>query len=406
MGRRTRRVVYIGLGVIGALMLIMGGLVAYAAVTLPNINDIGKATGTIKILDRNGQFIAEVGHDSQQRTVVPINKIAPVMQQAIIAAEDRNFYNEGAFDLKRVPQAIVDDLILRRPAEGASTITQQLVKQAFFGQQASKDPLRKIREALLAQQIDSKWSKAQILDEYLNITYFGENAYGIENASERYFGKHASELTLSEAALLAGLPEAPSYNDPYANSTAAYGRMQSVLQGMVTMGSITQAQAQAVDPLVGGGSPDPTQAAVQQANQKAIQTDLLNGKTTVSGAAAPHFVQYIQDQLQAQFKDDPSYLSGSLVVTTTLDLATQQKAQTAVHDGVAKLQRNANNGALLMIDAHTGDIKAMVGSANFSNNAIAGQFNVVELNGNPVPRSSHSCTRRVSRKARSSRTRS
>ena len=383
MGRRTRRVVYIGLGVLGALMLILGGLVAYAAATLPNVDDIGKATGTIKILDRNGQLIAEVGHDSQQRTAVPINKIAPVMQQAIIAAEDRNFYNEGAFDLKRIAKAIVDDLILRRPAYGASTITQQLVKQAFFGQVASKDPLRKIREALLAQQIDSKWSKAQILDEYLNITYFGENAYGIENASERYFGKHASELTLGEAALLAGLPEAPSYNDPYANPTAAYARMHYVLGGMVTMGQITQTQAQAVDPLVGGGNPDPTQAAQQQANQQVIQTDLGKGKNTVSGGGAPHFVQYIQDQLQAQFKDDPSYLSGSLVVTTTLDLTTQQKAQTAVHDGVAKLQRNANNGALLMIDARTGDIIAMVGSADFSNNAIAGQFNVVRADRQP-----------------------
>ncbi|MBV9526525.1 MAG: penicillin-binding protein, partial [Candidatus Dormibacteraeota bacterium] len=252
MGRRTRRVVYAVLAVIGAIILVIGGLVAYAAVTLPNIDDIGKATGTIKILDRNGQLIAEVGHDAQSRTSVPIGQIAPIMQSAMLSAEDRNFYNEGAFDFKRIAKAIVDDLILRRPAEGASTITQQLVKQAFFGQVASRDPLRKIREALLAQQIDSKWSKSQILDEYLNITYFGENAYGIENAAERYFGKHAAELTLPESALLAGLPEAPSYNDPYKNPQAAYVRMQYVLQGLVDLGKITQAQAQAVDPLVGG----------------------------------------------------------------------------------------------------------------------------------------------------------
>jgi penicillin-binding protein 1A len=376
MGRRTRRVVFAVLAVIGAAVLILGALVAYAAATLPNIDDIGKATGTIKILDRHGQLIAEVGHDTQSRTSVPISQIAPIMQQAIIAAEDRSFYNEGAFDVKRILKAVADDLILRRPAEGASTITQQLVKQAFFGQVASRDPLRKIREALLAQQIDGKWSKSQILDEYLNITYFGENAYGIENAAQRYFGKHASQLSLAESALLAGLPEAPSYNDPYQNPPAAYARMQYVLQGLVHMHQITQQQAQAVDPLVGGSSPTPEQVSQQQANQQAIQADLQNGKRSTSGAKAPHFVQYIQEELQAQLADDPAFLNGSLVVTTTLDLSVQQNAQSAVTDGVARLKRNANNGALLMIDARTGDIIAMVGSADFNKNAIAGQFNV------------------------------
>lgn len=377
MGRRTRRIVYSILGVIGAVIFVIGGLVAYAAFTLPNINDIGQATGTIKILDRNGALIAEVGHNAQTRTTVTINQIAPIMQQAMLAAEDRNFYNEGAFDFPRVVKAVIDDVILRRPAEGASTITQQLVKQAFFGAQASKDPLRKIREALLAQQIESKWSKQQILDEYLNITYFGENAYGIENAAERYFGKHASQLTLPEAALLAGLPEAPSYNDPYQNPQGAFARMQYVLQGLVDMGQITQAQAQAVDPLVGGANPDAAQAALQQANQQAIRADLFNGQSNATGDPAPHFVQYIEDELQAQFADDPSFLTGSLVVTTTLDLNIQARAQAAVTNGVAKLGHAANNGALLMIDARSGNILAMVGSADFNDDSIAGQFNVV-----------------------------
>ncbi len=101
------------------------------------------------------------------------------MQQATVAAEDRNFYHEGAFNPARVVKALVDDIILRRPAEGASTITQQLAKQAFFGTDASKSPLRKVREALLANQLDSKYSKQQILDQYLNINYYGENAYGV-----------------------------------------------------------------------------------------------------------------------------------------------------------------------------------------------------------------------------------
>jgi membrane peptidoglycan carboxypeptidase len=377
LSRRWRRVVLVIAATCGSFILLLAGLTVYAAMTLPSIDDIGKATGTIKILDRNGNVIAEVGHDATSRSSVTIDQIAPLMQDAILSAEDRNFYNEGAFDFKRIVKAVVDDIILRRPAEGASTITQQLVKQAFFGQQASKSPLRKIREALLANAIDGRYSKEQILDLYLNLTYFGENAYGIENAAERYYGKHAKDLTLAEAAMLAGLPQAPSATDPYKNPEGAYKRMHYVLGGLVAMGKVTQQDADAADPLVGGSSADPTQLAAQQQHQQAITTDLENGKPNTSVGLAPHFTQYIQDQLQQQLANDPSYLNGDLMVTTTLDLPTQERAQRIVHDGIAKIGRGANNGALLMIDANTGEIIAMVGSADFNNNAIAGQYNVV-----------------------------
>jgi membrane peptidoglycan carboxypeptidase len=358
--------------------MLIGGLVVYAALTLPDINSIGQKTGTIKILDSHGTLIAEVGHDSVARNDVTIDQIAPILQKATIAAEDRNFYTEGAFNPARILKALVDDIILRRPAEGASTITQQLAKQAFFGATADKSPLRKVRELLLANQIDSRYTKQQVLDQYLNITYYGENAYGIENASMRYFGRHAKDLTLAEAALLAGLPEAPSFNDPYSNPDAAYARMHYVLGSLVAVGDIKQADADAVDPLVGGGSATAAQQAQQQQNQQALHADLQNGVPSNSGPA-PHFVQYIEDQLQATFgQTDPSVLEGSLVVTTTLDLNIQKLANAAVVSGVAKLQSSgANNGALLMIDARTGNIEAMVGSADFNSNAIAGQYNIV-----------------------------
>ena len=359
-------------------MLFVIGLVVYAALTLPDLNSIGQKTGTIKILDIHGTVIAEVGHDSVVRHDVTIDQIAPILQEATIAAEDRSFYTEGAINPARILKALIDDVILRRPAEGASTITQQLAKQAFFGTSAEKSPLRKVQEALLANELNSRYTKAQILDQYLNITYYGQNAYGIENASMRYFGKPAKALTLSEAALLAGLPEAPSYNDPYNNPDAAWARMHYVLESLVAVGNIKQADADAVDPLVGGTSPSATQLAAQQHNQQALLADLQRGVPN-NGGPAPHFVQYIEDQLQQIFgSTDPAFLQGNLLVNTTLDLNIQNLANTAVVKGVAKLKGGgANNGALLMIDARTGNIEAMVGSANFSDSSIAGQYNVV-----------------------------
>jgi len=261
LSRRWKRVVAVGGGLFALCIALVAGLVVYAAATLPDITSIGKATGTIRILDSHGTLIAEVGHDSVNRHDVTIDQIAPILQQSTVAAEDRNFYNEGAINPARVLKALVDDIILRRPAEGASTITQQLAKQAFFGASAEKSPLRKVREALLANQLDSRYTKQQILDQYLNITYYGENAYGIENASMRYFGKSAKDLTLPEAALLAGLPEAPSFNDPYNNPDAAYARMNYVLGSLVAVGDIKQSDADAVDPLVGGSNPTAAQQA-------------------------------------------------------------------------------------------------------------------------------------------------
>ncbi|HKR99715.1 MAG TPA: transglycosylase domain-containing protein [Candidatus Dormibacteraeota bacterium] len=379
-GRRLPKWVYTRGAVVAIAVVVLAALAtAYIGFTLRDMPDPGQdnvLARSIVVYDRSGKEIEQRNAQGQYHVVLKLSEMGKYAPAATLAAEDRNFYSEGAFDLKRIVKAIVDDLILRRPAEGASTITQQLVKQAFFGQQASKDPIRKIREALLAQEIDGKWSKDQILDEYLNITYYGENAYGVENAAQRYFGKHASELTLSEAALLAGLPEAPTYNDPYNNPDAAYARMHYVLGGLVDMGTIKRAQADAVDPLIADAT---ARAQIQQA----ITADLQKGKPANLTSAAPHFVTYIQEQLKQQLADDPAYLNGNLVVTTTLDLTIQAKAQQSVTDGIAKLKRNANNGALLMIDSRTGQILAMVGSANYADNSIAGQYNVTLANRRP-----------------------
>jgi membrane peptidoglycan carboxypeptidase len=156
-----------------------------------------------------------------------------------------------------------------------------------------------------------------------------------------------------------------------------------VLSGLVAMGKITRQQADAVDPEVGGANPTPEQVAQQQATQQAVKNDLKNGKPVATLGIAPHFVQYVRNQLQQRFADDPNVTAGELTVTTTLDLSIQAKANDAVTKGVAAIKRNANNGALLMMDSHTGDITAMVGSANFNDNSIAGQYNVATAQRRP-----------------------
>lgn len=367
---RTRTGVRIGLAVVAILCATLGGLVAYAAFTLPDVNTIGQATGTVKVLDRNGQLVGEYGAGGQQRTTVTIDKVAPVLQDATIATEDRGFYNEGAINFGRVAKALFVDAIARHPSQGASTITQQLAKLAFFGGNADKSPLRKLREALLANEIDRMYSKQQILEKYLNLINYGHGAYGIQDASQTYFGKDAKDLTLVEASLLAGIPNAPADYDPFENASNAFARQHVVLASMVADGKATQDQADAVDPTTGS-------ADQQQQKQAAIQGELKKGHRTAKAQVAPHFVEYVREQVNQLFADDPAALNGNITVKTTLDLRIQTKAQTAVTNGVAKLQSSdANNGAMLMMDSSNGDILAMVGSADFNNDSIAGQYNV------------------------------
>jgi penicillin-binding protein 1A len=355
------------------IVAILGGLILYAALTLPDVDAIGAATGTIRILDRNGDLLGEFGDNGEQRADVPLQQIAPIMQEAIVAAEDRNFYSEGAFDPARILQALVVDVILHSPAQGASTITEQVAKEAFYGQGADKSVLLKVREALLAQELAGQYTKGQILDMYLNLTYFGEDAYGIQEAAERYFGVAASQLNLGEAALLAGLPQAPSSYDPYVNPTGAYNRMDYVLNAMVVSGDITPAAARAVDPLNADGSAD-------TANQAAIQADLAQGQVPQVGPA-PHFVQFVEDELPQLLADEPGAFDGSLTVTTTLDLTYQEEADSAVAEGLPRMGGDANNAALLMMDPSDGQVLAWVGSADYNDPAIDGQDDFVTLDG-------------------------
>src|SRR6266480_5110680 len=218
--------------VFGLILLLVLGTFAYAYATLPDPNRLDLAAGDVKIVDRHGTLIEQ--RNAQGVRVIPVKKdeISPNLRNATIAVEDKHFYQHHGVDWGRVIKAGVIDVITRKPQQGASTITEQLAKIAIL-QSPQKTILRKLREAMLASALESRYTKDEILTLYLNSIYYGHHATGIEAAAEVYFGKHAKDLTLGQASLLAGLPNGPSYYDPALHKDRATARQAVVLEAMV-----------------------------------------------------------------------------------------------------------------------------------------------------------------------------
>src|SRR3989440_3979854 len=261
--------------VFGLILLLVLGTFAYAYATLPDPSRLDLAGGDVKIVDRNGNPI-EV-RNAQGVRVIPkeLSDISPNLQKATIAVEDKHFYQHHGVDWGRVIKAGIVDVIARKPQQGASTITEQLAKIAIL-QSPKKTILRKLREAMVATALESKYSKADILKLYLNSIYYGHHATGVEAAAEVYFGKKAKDLTLAEAALLAGLPNGPSYFDPALHKDRALARQAVVLDAMVSSGAITAAQA-------------------DQAKSEPLKLVFKENRSS----QAPHFVDYVFEQLES-----------------------------------------------------------------------------------------------------------
>ena len=217
-------------------------MVLYAYATLPDPTKLDLTAGSVAIVDRHGNLIEERNAQGSRVTPVKLADISEKLKNATIAVEDRHFYQHHGVDWGRVVKAFFVDVIARRPEQGASTITQQLAKIAIL-QSPQKTPLRKFRELLLATALEQRYSKDQILELYLNTIFYGHHATGIEAASQVYFGKHAKDLTLAEASLLAGLANGPTYYDPLAHPDRAQQRQAVVLDAMVSSQMITQDQA-------------------------------------------------------------------------------------------------------------------------------------------------------------------
>ena len=331
------------------------GLYAYYARDLPDPGQLAhrQLFQTARIFDRNGALLQELNDpNGGRRTLIQLKDIPSVAQHATVAAEDASFYDNPGFDLRAVIRATYQWIRTGAPQSGASTITQQLVKNTLLGPEQTAE--RKIKEAFLAMELTRRYSKDQILEMYMNEIAYGNRAYGIEAAAQTYFGKPAKELTLPEAALLAGLPQAPSLYDPYTNLPAAKDRQSYVLDQMVRTGAITAEQRDAAEE-----APLKFVPASQSGPQE-----------------APHFVTYVRQLVEQQFGTEALFREG-LQITTSLDLDLQHVAEKSARDHIADIKaRNATNAALVSIQPSTGEIEAMLGSVDFFDTKINGQVNV------------------------------
>jgi penicillin-binding protein 1C len=366
--------ILVGLGVAGflifAITIVIGAFTTAAAVaatirqyqeingSLPNAALISSDLfQTTRILDRNGALLQEVAdQDYGWRTFVPFEKISPYLIDATVAAEDATYWGHEGVE----PYAIFRGLLIiagGSGSSGGSTITQQLVRSLnpeAIGTDVSI--ARKWREGLAAIALERQFSKHDILTMYLNSIFYGNRSYGIEAAAESYFHKSAADLNLSEAALLAGIPQQPTYFNPALYPQNVVGRQKYVLDQMVKLGYITRAEATDAE------AHWPTVYQEREGNGAVLDH--------------PHFVQYVHEYLAEKFPDK-DFTKGGFNIYTTIDTALQNRAEEVVSQNVQQLQYyNAHNAALTVVVPWSGEILAMVGSADFNDAALEGQVNI------------------------------
>jgi len=345
---------YLGILAIAGFVFVLG-VFAWAWKDLPSPGSVSnrKIIESTKIYDRTGNHLLYDIHGEEKRTQIDFAQMPDTIKYATISLEDQDFYTHHGIKITSMFRSALVDIFHRGAKQGASTITQQLIKNSILT--SERTLTRKIKEVILALELEQKFSKNDILGMYLNEIPYGSNAYGIEAASQTFFGKHANDLTLDEAALLSALPQAPSYYSPYGNHTdALIGRQMYALNQMAKLGYITQEQA-----------------------DEAKGVDVLSKiKAPSENISAPHFVMYVKEYLENKYGEQ-AVEQGGLKVYTTLDWDKQQAAEKAVKEGAANNAKyNASNAALVAMDPKTGQILAMVGSKDYFDKSIDGQVNV------------------------------
>jgi len=332
------------------VILVLSGLFLFLK-DLPSPANLGKPSAypiSTKILDRNGNLLYEI-YDDQNRTPIKLDDLPKYVKEATISIEDKNFYRHHGFDTGGLLRALWKTLTGQR-LEGGSTITQQLVKVALLTPERTIS--RKIKEAILTIATEVLYSKNQILEMYLNHIPYGGTAYGIEAAAHRFFNKDAKDLTLSEATLLVGLPQAPSKYSPLGNPDSAKARQSLVLGRMVEDKYLTE------------------EIAATAKNEELKYAD------SGTDIRAPHFVMYVRQLLEEKYGIQ-ALEQGGLRVTTTLDIDLQDVAQASLSAELVGLKKlKISNGAALITNPSTGEILTMIGSKDYFSSDIDGKVNV------------------------------
>uniref|UniRef100_A0A7C4M2K4 Penicillin-binding protein n=1 Tax=candidate division CPR3 bacterium TaxID=2268181 RepID=A0A7C4M2K4_UNCC3 len=336
-------------GIFGILFI--ASLFVWYSKDLPNpykINrDIAQST---KILDRNGNLLYEV-HGEENRTLIKYEDIPENIKKATVSVEDPDFYKHMGFNIRGIGRAFIQDIISRDAKQGGSTITQQFVKNALLT--SEKSISRKIKEFILSIEIEKIYSKNEILTMYLNEIPYGNNAYGISAAAKTYFDKDPKDLSLAESAVLASLPQAPSYFNPYgSNKDALMAKKDFVLNKMASLDLINKEEA-------------------EEAKKEEIKFTEQN-----EGILAPHFVMYVKELLAEKFGES-KLQAGGFVVTTSLDIEKQKIAEEVMVGQKDYMKsKGASNASLVSMDPKTGEILAMVGSMDYFDTENDGNVNV------------------------------
>lgn len=350
------------LGISLCLLVLGSGLIWFATLKIPDLSSFDKRIlgQSTKIYDRTGEVLLYDLGKNVRRTVVSLDEISDYIKKASVAIEDAEFYNHNGFRLKSFLRAVMVNLVDREYSQGGSTITQQVVKNSLLTK--DKTITRKLKEIFLALKLEKILNKDEILNLYLNEAPYGGTIYGIEEATESFFGKNAKDVTLAEAAYVAALPQAPSYYSPYGNHKDALDKRKDlVLDKMLENKLITKEE------------------------HDSAQKEIVNFKEiSQGGIKAPHFVMYIREYLEEKY-GDRIVSEGGLKITTTLDYELQKTAEEIVNKYTLENAKkyHATNSALVATDVKTGQILVMVGSRDYFDKEIDGNYNVATASRQP-----------------------
>lgn len=354
-----------------ALILLGGGFVLFfsgviflwaASLKIPDITSLQNriVEQSTKIYDRTGTVLLDDLNNNVTRTLVPLSEISPNIQKATIAIEDAEFYQHNGIKISSIIRAVLANLIPGGYTQGGSTITQQVVKNTILTK--DRTLTRKAKEWVLSLKLETVLSKEKILEIYLNESPYGGSIYGVEEASQAYFGKHAKDISLTEAAYLAALPQAPTYFSPYGNHRDALETRKNIVLSRMKELSLISAE-----------------------EYEAAKVDkVMFAPASVAGIRSPHFVFYVREQLEAEYGQNTLEQSGWRIITT-LDADLEAKAEEVVKKRALqnKIDFNAENAAIVAIDPKTGDILAMAGSRDYFDKEIDGAYNIALANRQP-----------------------